>query len=73
MTKFKAFKEPKHPDDTPLVSAHGFFYRCNGCGCDQLPQGFWITERIEDGMVVGLSMRIGADGAIVHACGKAVE
>jgi hypothetical protein len=71
MAKFKAFPVPTKPTDTPLVTPDGYHYRCSGCGAE-VPEGVWIAETIEDGMVVGLSMRIGRDGADVHQCGKGV-
>jgi hypothetical protein len=77
--KFTPFPEPKNePDadgqggDLPLVTPAGVDYRCSGCGTIISSRaGFWITENIEDGMVTGMSMRIGADGPVLHACGTA--
>lgn len=57
--------------DVPLVTNADTMYRCSGCGT-LVPPGVWITEAIRDGMIVGLSMRMGADGAHVHACGEGV-
>jgi hypothetical protein len=69
---FTPFPEPIHRDDLPLVTHAGAHYRCSGCGFTPVPDGVHITETIEDGMVVGLSMRYGADGDVVHACGEGV-
>jgi hypothetical protein len=69
MAKFKPFKVPVDVEDLPLVTHAGKQFKCSGCG-ELIPEGFWITEVIEDGMIVGMSMRVGADGAFVHACGK---
>lgn len=69
--RFTPFPVPVHHEDLPLVTAAGFTLRCSGCGAD-VPEGVWITEVIDDRMVVGLSMRMGSDGAYVHACGKGV-
>lgn len=71
MAKFTPFPVPVQPDDTPLVTHEGDHYRCTGCG-EPAPSGVWISETVEDGMVVGMSMRIGGDGEVVHSCGKAV-
>jgi hypothetical protein len=67
--KFTPFPVPVDPGDTPLVVADGFKFRCSGCQ-SELREGFWVTETIEDGMIVGLSMAIGSDGPVIHACGK---
>ena len=69
---FTPFPVPVHHDDLPLVTAAGTEYRCSGCGT-LVPAGVWMTETVEDGMVVGLSMRMGTDGPTVHACGKGVD
>jgi hypothetical protein len=68
---FRKFPTPVKAEDTPLVTAHGTTYRCTGCGAD-VPPGVWITEQVESGNVVGMTMRIGADGDVVHSCGEAV-
>jgi hypothetical protein len=66
--KFTPFPVPVAVTDLPLVTHAGHSYRCSGCGT-LVPEGVWITETIKDGMIVGLSMRIGADGAFIHQCG----
>ncbi len=68
MTKFTPFPVPTHPGDTPLVTHAGFDYLCTGCGA-HIPDGVWIHEQVKDGMVVGMTMRDGADGAVIHQCG----
>jgi hypothetical protein len=72
MGEFVPFPEPKHHDDTPLVTWNGFDYKCSGCG-GPVPDGVWFTETVEDGMVVGIVARRGADGPRVHACGKGAD
>lgn len=67
--KFKAFKAPVLPKDVPLVQNDGLIYKCSGCG-GPVPDGVWIFEKIEDGMVVGMTMKRGDDGPIVHQCGE---
>jgi hypothetical protein len=76
MAEFAPFRVPVVPydaitgdGDVPLVTPAGTQYRCSGCGA-LVPPGVWITETVVDGMVVGLSMRLGADGPHVHACGQ---
>jgi hypothetical protein len=70
--QFTPFPEPKASGDLPLVRHTGAIYACNGCG-GPVPDGAWLYERIEDGMVTGLLARSGPDGPIVHACGSAAE
>jgi hypothetical protein len=67
--KFEPFPEPRKQGDTPLVVHNGFQYRCSGCGGD-VPDGAWLEEDIDDGMVVGLLVRAGQGGHVVHACGS---
>jgi hypothetical protein len=69
---FVPFKVPTGPDDTPLVQWDRDNYKCTGCG-GPVPDGVWLHETVEDGMVVGLLARVGADGPVVHQCGKAGE
>ena len=80
--KFTPFKVPVIADsidengreikgDTPLVVPAGTKgYLCSGCQTLIPTSGFWVTETVEDGLIVGLSMRVGSDGPVVHACGK---
>lgn len=69
MGNFVSFPAPVNPGDTPLVQHGGFDYVCTGCG-GRVPDGAWLHETIEDGMVVGLWARNGPDGPIVHECGR---
>lgn len=68
MTEFTPFPEPRSPEDIPLVQHAGFDYICTGCG-EHIPDGTWIYETVEDGMVIGLRMQNGPDGDTVHSCG----
>jgi hypothetical protein len=70
--QFTPFPVPIHLEDVPLVRPVAVGYRCSGCG-GHVPHGAWLRETIADGMVVGLSATIGADGPVVHCCGKAGE
>ena len=72
MADFTPFKLPTEPDDAPLVQWNGNDYKCTGCG-GSVPHGVWLHESVKDGMVVGLLARVGADGDVVHRCGKAGE
>jgi hypothetical protein len=67
--RFTPFPVPRRPDDRPLVTHAGFDYRCTGCG-GPVPDGVWIHEAVEDGMIVGMVMRDGPDGAVIHQCGQ---
>jgi hypothetical protein len=69
VSKFKPFPVPIQITDTPLVQHAGFDYICTGCG-EHVPDGVHIQETIKDGMVIGLRMIVGADGPVVHQCGK---
>jgi hypothetical protein len=69
MAKFKPFKVPTEPGDTPLVTHAGFAYRCTGCG-GEVPDGAWLDEDVKDGKVVGLTVTAGQGGPVVHACGS---
>jgi hypothetical protein len=66
--RFVPFPVPVHPGDVPLVVHAGDRYRCSGCGGD-VPDGVWLFETVEDGMVTGLVAKQGADGPVVHDCG----
>lgn len=70
MAEFTPFPVPIHPDDIPLVQWNRENYKCTGCG-GPVPDGVWLHETVQDGMVVGLLARVGADGAVVHQCGRA--
>lgn len=70
VAKFVPFPEPKIPEDAPLVVHAGVQYRCSGCG-GPVPDGAWLYEVVEDGMVTGLKVTHGQDGPVVHACGSA--
>jgi hypothetical protein len=72
VSKFTPFPVPIKPDDTPLVQWNREDYKCSGCG-GSIPHGVWLHETIEDDMVVGLLARVGADGEVVHQCGKAAD
>lgn len=65
------FPAPTESHHTPLVQHAGHHYLCTGCGGD-VPDGVRVYETIEDGMVVGLTMRAGIsdDGPIAHQCGR---
>jgi hypothetical protein len=69
---FTPFKNPVHPDDTPLVQHAGFEYKCTGCGAP-VPDGVHIYETVEDGMVIGLKVRRGLEGPVLHACGSEAQ
>lgn len=66
---FTPFPVPRTAEDKPLFTHNGFDYKCTGCG-GPIPDGAWITEDVEGGMVVGLLVRKGQDGPVVHACGS---
>lgn len=69
--KFKRFPVPKASDDTPLVQHAGFAYKCSGCG-GPVPDGAWVFEQVEKGMVTGIEVRAGGpDAPVVHSCGTA--
>jgi hypothetical protein len=72
MAKFTPFPVPAARGDLPLVQHAGNAYTCTGCG-GPVPDGVWLHETVEDGMVVGLLARIGADGDVVHKCGRQRE
>lgn len=65
---FTPFPVPVSPQDAPLVRAAGPEYTCTGCG-GPVPDGVWLHETVQDGMVVGLLAQKGADGPVVHSCG----
>ena len=69
MSEFTSFPIPVHRDDKPLVTHAGFDYLCSGCG-DHVPDGVWIREFVKDGQIIGLTMRNGRDGEIIHQCGQ---
>jgi hypothetical protein len=70
VAEFTPFPEPKQATDLPLVQWNQDRYKCTGCG-GSVPDGVWLHEIIEEGMIVGLLARVGPDGPIVHQCGKA--
>jgi hypothetical protein len=72
MADFKPFPVPVRPEDTPLVRHAGAIYACSGCD-GAVQDGAWLHEVVEDGMVVGLVARMGADGPEVHRCGRAAQ
>lgn len=67
---FTPFAVPVGHDDVPLVQHAGAAYRCTGCG-GPVPDGAWLYETVEDGLVVGLRATAGAGGHDIHRCGKA--
>lgn len=76
MSEFTPFPVPRDPADVPLVrpgsvDVYGTkvgVYLCSGCG-EPMPQGVWLHETVEDGMVTGLDAYMGPDGERVHSCG----
>lgn len=71
MTEFVPFSVPVHPDDQSLVRWDRDAYACTGCG-GRVPDGAFLFEFIENGMITGLRVRQGFDGPVVHECGSAV-
>jgi hypothetical protein len=69
MSKFTPFPVPVHAADTPLVVANGGTYRCSGCG-GAVPDGAWLFEVVQDGMVVGLLARVAGTSASAHVAGN---
>ncbi len=63
------YRLPRGPQ-LSVTRPRGAVYECAGCGGD-LPDGAQITEYVDDDAVVGLSVRMDADGPVVHACGTA--
>lgn len=61
------FPVPVQEGDRPLAIADAADYLCGGCGTP-VPSGAWLLEEIEDGMVIGLRVQLGSDGAVVHEC-----
>lgn len=69
VAEFIPFPVPINPGDLPLVQHAGFDYVCTGCGA-HVPDGTWIYETIDDGVIVGLRMRSDRDGPVIHECGQ---
>lgn len=68
--KFTPFPAPSTENGVQLINTVGHHYVCNGCG-EPVPDGCWLFENINDGMVIGLTARAGAaDAPIVHECGE---